>query len=81
VKDPAIDGGIAGEWIFKGIVCLVQTALMCFKMLTTVEHMVPYTSANSVIKLATFTFSVTILLCGYNTYRHNFRRRFISDVN
>jgi len=54
---------------------------MYFKMLTSEEHIVPYMSEHSVIKLATFTFSITILLRGYNTYRHNFRRRFISDVN
>ena len=38
VKDPGIDGGIAGEWILKKQCVEVQTALMCFKILTSEEH-------------------------------------------
>jgi len=67
VRDPAIDGGRAGEWILKEYCVEVQTALVCFKVQTSREHVVPHMCANSVIKLATFTFYATILLRGYNT--------------
>ena len=67
---------------FRGIVCRSADCINVLQDAIQWEHVAPYTfAANPVIRLATSTSSVTILLRGCNTYRHNFRRRFILDVN
>jgi hypothetical protein len=52
---------------FKEIVCRSADCINVLQDANQWEHIVPYMSEHSVIKLTTFTFSVTILLRGYNT--------------